>query len=81
VNTEQARQVVTATLRSIAPELSTEELGPDDDLQEIGGLDSMDFLNFMIGLHEATGLDVPERDYPELSTLGGAIAYLTRSAA
>ena len=36
---------------------------------------SMDFLNFVVALHERTGADIPEADYPRLRTLDGAIAY------
>jgi acyl carrier protein len=44
------------------------------------GLDSMDFLNLMIALHDATGVDVPERDDPQLMTIEGAVDYVsTRS--
>jgi len=36
----------------------------------------LDFLNFMIGLHERTGIEIPELDYPELATVEGCAAYL-----
>ena len=39
-------------------------------------IDSFDFLNVVIGLHEALGVDIPEADYPKLATLDGAIDYL-----
>ena len=42
----------------------------------IPDLDLMDFLNLVIGLHERTGLDMPEADYPKLFPLDAAIAYL-----
>jgi hypothetical protein len=29
-------------------------------------------------LHEQTGLEIPEADYPKLFTLDGAIAYLSK---
>ena len=38
----------------------------------------MDFLNFVVALHDRAGIDVPEADYPELFTLDSAIAYLGR---
>ncbi len=38
----------------------------------------MDFLNFAVALHERTGIDIPEADYPRLHTLDGATAYLSR---
>jgi hypothetical protein len=36
----------------------------------------MDFLNFIVGLHQGTGIDVPESDYARLSTLDACVAYL-----
>jgi acyl carrier protein len=49
-----------------------------DNLREALDLDSMDFMNFVVALHERTGIDIPEADYPRLRTLNGAIAYLGR---
>jgi acyl carrier protein len=37
-------------------------------------------MNFVVALHERTGIDIPEADYPELRTLDRAIAYLGRSS-
>ena len=39
-------------------------------------LDSMDFLNFVVGLHAALGVDIPEADYAKLATLDGCVEYL-----
>ena len=39
-------------------------------------LDSMDLLNFVIGLHTALGVDIPEADYSKLATLDGCVDYL-----
>jgi hypothetical protein len=36
----------------------------------------VDFLNFVLALHERLGVDIPEVDYPHLYTLAGAVAYL-----
>ena len=43
-------------------------------------LDSMDFLNLVTALHEETGIDVPERDYPQLSTLAGFVSYVVAAS-
>ena len=74
---DEARQLIRSTLRQVAPEADLDQVGPGETLQEALDLDSMDFLNVVVGLHEATGLEIPERDYPQLSTLDGAVAYLT----
>ena len=46
-------------------------VGDDEDLREALDLDSMDFLNFVIALHERTGLPIPEVDVPKLYTYEG----------
>jgi acyl carrier protein len=68
--------IVRGVLARIAPETAGEELDAEVELLEQLDLDSMDFLNFVIGLHEATGIDIPERDYPQLATLRGCVEYL-----
>ncbi|HUI01994.1 MAG TPA: acyl carrier protein [Acidimicrobiales bacterium] len=77
MNDDEARQLIRSTVRQVAPEADLDQVGPDETLQEALDLDSIDFLNFVVGLHEATGLEIPERDYPQLSTLDGAVSYLT----
>jgi acyl carrier protein len=51
-------------------------LAPDADIREALDIDSMDFRNFVTALHKKLGIDIPERDYPRLVTLAGAVAYL-----
>ncbi|HSP01971.1 MAG TPA: phosphopantetheine-binding protein [Acidimicrobiales bacterium] len=76
-----AHGLIAKILADIAPEVDLADARSDGQLQEELGLDSMDFLNLMIGIHDETGLTVPERDYPELSTLDGAVRYLTERTA
>jgi acyl carrier protein len=76
MNDAELNRTVRRVLAQIAPEADLETLEPDTDLHLELDIDSMDFLNFVIGLHEATGIEVPERDYPRLSTLGGCVEYL-----
>lgn len=71
-----ARDLLARLLADIAPEVDLGAARPDGQLQDELGLDSMDFLNLMIAIHDATGIDIPERDYPALSTLRGAVGYL-----
>lgn len=77
LTTEDARALLARLLAGIAPEVDLDDARPDEDLQQELGLDSMDFLNLMIGIFEETGHEIPERDYPELATLDGALTYLT----
>lgn len=80
MNDDQALEVVRAVLHQVAPDADLDQVGPDEALQEVLDLDSIDFLNFAQGIHDRTGVDIPERDYPELATLRGCVAYLTASA-
>ncbi|MGD9600692.1 MAG: acyl carrier protein [Gammaproteobacteria bacterium] len=69
------RALVADVLGGIAPEADLASVRDDEDLRMAFDLDSMDFLNLVVGLHERTGVDVPEADYPRLFTLGGIVAY------
>jgi len=79
VTKDELRAVALRVLGGIAPEADLAALDPGADLRETLDLDSMDFLNFVVGLHQATGIDVPESDYALLSTLDGCVAYLARA--
>ena len=78
MNDTEAKQLVFEVLSGIAPEADLDALPGKAQMRDELDLDSMDFLNFVSGLHERTGLDIPEADYPRLFTLDGAIAYLSR---
>jgi len=72
----ELRAVVVATLKTIAPEVEEGDLRPDRPLRNQVDLDSMDWLNFLIGLHEKLKVDIPEADYARLVTLGDVLDYL-----
>jgi len=38
----------------------------------------MDFLNFVIGLGQRSGLNIPEADTPRLRTMRGVVACLSQ---
>jgi acyl carrier protein len=76
MNERQLRDVVIGALTQIAPDVDAAAIDPDSDLAEQLDIDSMDFLNIVVAIHERTGIEIPERDYPKLSTLGDAVTYL-----
>jgi len=75
---DEAKTLIIDVLSGIAPEADYDALPGQVALRDELDLDSMDFLNFIAGLHERTRRDIPEADYPLLFTLDGAIAYLAR---
>lgn len=70
------RAAVIGVLKSIAPELEESELDPARPLREQIDLDSMDWLNVIVALHERLGVDIPEADYARLTTLEAVVAYI-----
>ena len=73
---DAVREKVLAILAELAPEVDVHALRPDVRLRDQMDIDSMDFLNFAIGLHKAFGVEIPEADYRQLGTLDGCVAYL-----
>jgi acyl carrier protein len=76
VTTDEIRAKVVEILGQVVPELDPGELRADAPLRDELDIDSMDFLNFAIGLHKAFGVEIPEADYRQLATLDGCVAYL-----
>lgn len=73
---EQIKELVVKHLTQIAPDIEIGQIDFGVDLREQVDFDSMDILNFAVALHEATGVEIPEADYPLMVTLDGCIAYL-----
>jgi acyl carrier protein len=55
-------------------------VGDDEHIQDDLELDSMDVLNLVSALHARLGIDIPETDYPEISSASKAAAYLAAAA-
>lgn len=70
------RAEIVEVIRAVAPESDPGAIDPAADLREALDIDSMDFLNIVIGVHEALGVDIPERDYPQVMSLGGMVDYV-----
>jgi acyl carrier protein len=77
MNAEGLKDIVLRILGELAPEADMSELKPDVRIRDQLDLDSMDFLNFLIAVHDATGVDIPEADYPKLRTLNDIVAHLS----
>jgi acyl carrier protein len=73
----EIRQTVLRVLGNIAPEADLARLNSQGRLRDQLDIDSMDFLNFVIGLHNELNVEIPERDYGQLLTLDACVNYLT----
>jgi acyl carrier protein len=74
---DDIRTTLMNELKRIAPESNPASIAATANLREELDLDSMDFLNLVLALHDRLGMDIPEAHYSRLATLEGAIAYLT----
>jgi acyl carrier protein len=72
----QLKATIVKVLGQIAPEADLSTLGPDENIRETLDIDSFDHLNFLIGLNAALGVEIPESDYGQLTTLADIIRYL-----
>lgn len=72
----ELRRVIVAELRQIAPEVAGDELDDARPLRRQVDLDSIDWLRFLVALHERLQVDIPEVDYPQLATLADLLGYL-----
>ena len=81
MNQDEIRAGTLAELRRIAPELDEHDLDPARLLREQVDLDSIDWLNFLIALHERFAVEIPESEYARLATLDQIVVYLASKRA
>jgi acyl carrier protein len=73
---DEIKATVLRAIGDIAPEADLDHLDPAVAVREQLDVDSMDLLNIMIAIHDATGVDIPEADYPQLATVNACVSYL-----
>ena len=78
---DEARDLICSVLSRIAPEVDPATIDPDAELGPELDLDSMDFLNLVERVCTATGVDIPEHDYPQILTLAAFGRYLVDASA
>jgi acyl carrier protein len=72
----EIRQIVHQALSNVAPEVDLAAIDPGKDLRDQIDIDSVDFLNFVIGIHKKLGVEIPDADVPKLATLNSCVSYL-----
>jgi acyl carrier protein len=81
MNAAELEAKVRRILADITADTEALNVKADVRIRDQLDLDSMDFLNFLIAVDEALGVDIPEADYPKLRTLNDIVAYLTPQVA
>jgi acyl carrier protein len=78
---DDIREEIMSVLTTIAPEVEADEIEDDVLLRDQVDLDSMDWLNVLIGIHKRLNVDIPESDYQSLRTLADLMDYVERRTA
>lgn len=81
---QDLRATIHQAILAVAPDLDPDDLAELDeqaDFRDALDLDSMDFLNVLVALGKATGVEIPEADYPQVRSLAGLQSYLERARA
>lgn len=73
----QLKETIFKLLKRIAPEADFSSLAPTEDIRAALDIDSFDFLQFLIGLNDEVGVEVPEADYGKLVSLHDLVSYLS----
>lgn len=81
VDAQTLRQTVIDSVLELAPEADFARLDAAASLREQLDLDSYDFLNLLLALHEKLGVDIPEADYARVDGLDRLIEYLQQRLA
>ena len=76
---EEIEKIIFSILKQIAPDTEPSELALDENIKETLGIDSFDFLQFIITLDEKLNREIPEQDYGKITTLSSLINYLTQN--
>lgn len=80
MNRDALRQAILEELSDIAPDIDTAGVKDTEVLREEYDLDSMDAMNLLIAIHKRLQVDIPERDYSRMRTLGELLDYIEQKA-
>ncbi|WPP49825.1 acyl carrier protein [Catalinimonas niigatensis] len=72
------KEIILRLLKKTAPEADLKQLDSQANLREELDIDSIDWLNLIVAIDEELGIDIPESDYDQLTTLDDMIHYLSR---
>lgn len=75
---DELRRALLECLGRIAPEVETGSLDPRQRLRDQVDLDSVDWMNFLVAVHAAINVDIPDVEAARLTTLDQLLDYCGR---
>ncbi len=76
MNRDEIKSIILEVMLNIIPEMEPSTLDARVSFRDQVEMDSVDYLNFVLALEKRLGIRIPEIDYPRLSSLDGAVAYV-----
>jgi acyl carrier protein len=76
LNREEIIKLILDLIQESVPSEDLSDVDPEIPLRDQLELDSVDFLNIIMELQMRYGLEIPEDDFIELTTLNRCVAYL-----
>lgn len=81
MNPDLARALIEQSLLDIVPDADVASLTAETDIRRALELDSLDFVELVERLSKLSDYCIEEDDYPQLRTMGSAVAFLAAHAA
>jgi acyl carrier protein len=75
MNRDQIAALLLQALAEVAPEVDPQAIAPAKPLRRQVDLDSADWLNFLVAVHEHLGVDIADAQAAKLSTLDQLIDH------
>jgi len=76
MNEVEIKEIIFQLLKQIAPDTEPSQLKPNENIRETLNIDSFDSLQFLVSLNEKLGIEIPEEDYGETTTLNNLVNYI-----
>ncbi|MBK9328108.1 MAG: acyl carrier protein [Sphingobacteriales bacterium] len=76
MNDQEIKSILIQLLKKTAPDTEPEELNETANFRAELGMDSFDFLQFMVAVNEQLNIEIPEQDYAAVSTLKDLTDYI-----
>ncbi len=79
MDAQLARQTVIEAILDVAPDTDPNSISDEASFREALGIDSMDFLDILEQVADETGVEVPEKDYPQIESIALFASYLAKA--
>ena len=81
MNRQQIQDALLLALADVAPEIDPASIAPAKPLRRQVDLDSADWLNFLIAVHQSIGVEIPDAEAARLDTLDKLVDWCAQSLA